>query len=214
MTDYAAEIQSMIDSLVNPRYATQEEPSVAPILFDGVLQNRAVIFCANSRDPHDYGVAVWQAAQAGEYGPIAGYSPISDVTPPIPYDPADLPPPANPQPTGWTIGAPTVGEAFFSKCVAQVVSSPAQAVTLERIVALLNRNGGKVPKGAQGTQFAALAKAWDMTPDKLAALAVALDDLRFACLAADAAPSQQLQHMKAALDDYNAVSPKKIEVPK
>ena len=57
MVDYPNEILGLINSLENPRYGSQAAPHIAPILFDGVLQNVNVTFLATSDDPHDYGAS-------------------------------------------------------------------------------------------------------------------------------------------------------------
>jgi hypothetical protein len=96
MADYTDDIRDLIASLTNPRYANQEPPATAPILFDGRLQGRAVNFVAHHSDPLDYGVEVWEQAKAGAYGPIGPYTPwVPPPDPPQPIPPADRDLPIN-----------------------------------------------------------------------------------------------------------------------
>lgn len=93
MADYTDDVRDLIASLRNPRYASTEPPATAPIAFDGVLKGNVVLFIAHHSDPLDYGVEVWEQAQAGAYGPIGPYAPwVPPPDPPAPDLPAGLEP--------------------------------------------------------------------------------------------------------------------------
>ena len=204
MADYFNEVEALINSLKNPRYATQDPPASAPILFDGELQSAFVTFCAASDDPHDYGVEVWNKAQAGEYGAIKPWTPAP-------------PPPTLIPPVGD--GAALMIDTYYYRCATQVVSNVAMGEFYYQAVEVLNASGRKLPEGPRGATIAQLAAANGMSADDLVTLLLALDDLRFAFTAARSAyhlngsKAQFDAAMKEALETYNAASPKKIEAP-
>jgi hypothetical protein len=209
---YPDEVLGLINSLTNPRYASQDPPAQAPIKFDGVLRNSKVTFIAHRDDPHDYGVEVWEKAQAGEYGPIAPYTPpVATSSPAIPGE-GFFPPP--------TVTPYDLTTVYFMRLMRQVMPNLTATQAVAQAAAILNGNGGKPPGGARGQAFASLAKLWGMPTDTFVMFVNALEDLRFAWIAAaaeyaqrgDAKAHQAFQTTMAdAVDAFNAASPVKIK---
>jgi hypothetical protein len=208
MGDYSNEIAALIGTLHNPRYATQDPPASAPVLFDGELTSQFVTFVAHPDDPHDYGVEVWTKAQAGEYGPIAPYTPYPELPATGPIGP-----------DGSGVGVQPVVDGYFYACVRQIVTTVAEAEVLHQATAVLNANGRKMPGGARGAAISSFAATRGVPVDELVAMILALDDLRFVHLTARAVfnmngnKAQFDATMTEALEEFNAASPVKIEAP-
>jgi hypothetical protein len=75
MTDVPANIQALLNSLQNPRYATGDPQASAPIEMDGTLDGNPVMFVASPHDAMAYGVDTWNRAQSGNYGTISAFNP-------------------------------------------------------------------------------------------------------------------------------------------
>ena len=208
MGDYYNEVEALIGTLKNPRYATQDSPSVAPILFDGELQSTFVNFVAAQDDPHDYGVQVWNDAQAGLYGAIKPYTP---------FQAQPIPPPHSDDPEAPHV-EPTV-DTYYYRCATQVVKTIAAGEFYYQAVEALNANGRALPSGARGAAISQFAVANGMSTDDLVTFLLALDDLRFSYTAARSAyyatnsMAQFLATMKEAIEAYNAATPQRIEAP-
>lgn len=214
MGDFSNEVAALIGSLTNPRYATQDPPSIAPVLFDGELQGAFTHFVAHPDDPHDYGIAVWNDAQAGLYGPIAPYTPYVD---PPAHAPPNMPVPGPDYEFPDVDPGPTM-DMYFVSSVKQVFP-PATTRVLEQMVAVVVANGGKPPGGAKGAALNQLAVANGMSLEDFTATLVALNDLHFAYSAAIAAhytggdKATFKTTMAAAVEEFNAASPRQIKAP-
>jgi hypothetical protein len=203
---YPDEVLGLLNSLKNPRYATQDPPAEAPILFDGVLQNKNVAFMAASHDPHDYGVEVWHKAQAGEYGPIA------------PYTAAPRPPTSPPTDAPIEGLWPMPVTAFNVHYMRQVAPSLPIMEAISQAAVMLNGAGGRALGGAKGQALASLAKLLGLSVESFVTFVNALDDLRFVFVVAFAetvAKGKITQEFNAtmakAVAAYNSVSPIKIK---
>jgi hypothetical protein len=215
---YPDEVLGLLNSLKNPRYATQEHPSVAPVVFDGVLQNKNVTFVAHPDDPHDYGVETWEKAQHGDYGPIGPY----ELPPPAPVLPLPPPDPFLPAPGIGGLSPQHLASDYFVRLARQVLPTIQAGEAVSQASAILTGNGGKVPGGMKGRAFAALAELFDApSVDEFVQFVNALDDLRFVHAAAAAKYIEQGGAPKAyeefratmlgAVEEFNAESPIKIK---
>jgi hypothetical protein len=75
MSPSAAEIQTLLKSLKNPRFTTDDNSANAPITLDGVADNKPIQFVASPNDVMDYGRSLWQEVRDGKYGKIGSYNP-------------------------------------------------------------------------------------------------------------------------------------------
>jgi hypothetical protein len=158
MTAMTEEVKALFKTLKNPRYATEENQGVAPIVFDAIDNGKDIQFIASPQDVMEYGRELWKEAHEGKYGPIGQFNPSLDE----------------------------LKEQMLVKCftssnsVTSVFANPALLGTLETANAILARNNGKIPtEGPNVLRFKQVADMWKIPVEKLPYFITNVEDFRF-----------------------------------